>query len=215
MRILRILLLLAPPVILLWLALPRFFSGLAVDATFPVPAGMVTNRSFARETYSRTAAVLAVVDDADSENQLVRAQAIYRAGAPALIVRPMIERALIAAPTSIQGWMLLSEVTQNIDPPVAVEALAITLDLSPQDYWLVGRKTRVGAKLWDRLDDRVRQTLLQQARLVWISADLREQELLPLVRVEGGGALLTRAIVERNEIRAINRYISRLSRAQP
>ena len=213
MRILRIVFLLAPAVILLWLALPRFFGGLALDATFPVPAGMATNRVFGRETYARTAAVLAVADPADGETQLLRAQAIVQSGAPALVVRPMVERALGQAPASIQGWMLLAEVSLGADPEAAARALEVAIDLSPQDYWLVGRKARAGAQLWDRLDAEARPNLLYQARQIWAEPSLRS-ELLPLIRVQGGSALMTRAIARREEIRAINRYISRLRRTR-
>ena len=213
-RILRIVLLLAPPLILMALALPRFFGGLALDATFPVPAGMASNRVFSRETYARTAAVLAVVDPADGEAQLLRAQAISQAGAPAVIVRPMVERALGQAPTSIQGWMLLSEASLGADPASAVKALQMVMDLSPHDYWLVGRKTRTGARLWERLSPDTQQDLLYQARRVWTAPSLRS-ELLPLIRVEGGSMLMTRAIAQPDEIRALNRYISHLRRTRP
>jgi hypothetical protein len=213
LRLVRFALLLAPALVLLCLAMPRLITGLALDAAFPVPAGMATNRTFSTETYEKTGAVLAASVPGDGETRLLRAQALWLAGRPASEVRPLAEQALQRAPASIQGWMLLSEVALRDDPAMSARALSVALELSPYDYWLVGRKTRAGASLWDRLDPVAQKSLLTQATLIWVPGG-QKSELLPLVRAPGGAALLTRAITSDNEIRAINRFISSQRRSR-
>ena len=190
------------------LALPRFISGLAYDTAFPIPAGMAANRIYSKEVYAKTAAVLALADSDDGETQIARAEAAWRAGAPPHLIQPIIERALAHSPASIQGWTLLSEVAQLRDRAKGTAALTISLELSPYDYWLIGRKSRAGAPLWDALSPDSRDMLLRQARLLWKNESLRS-EIEPLLAVKGGPQLMTRAIADDEIIRALNRMVAR------
>jgi len=213
-RLLRPLLLAMPAVLLLALAIPRYMAGLALDATFPVPAGIAANRGFSQPVYRKTAALLSTAASGDGETQIIRAQALWLAGADPATVLPIAGLGLTHSPASIQGWMTMAELIQGRDPAGAAKALSTVLELSPYDYWLVGRKTRAGAVLWNDLAPDARAQLITQARLLWTQEEMRPQ-ILPLLQVQGGGALLTQAIVDPNEIRAINRYVTRMRMGLP
>ncbi len=200
------LLLFLPAILVLVLAIPRLITGLAVDEVFPVPDGIVSNQIFSPARYRQTAAVLSVADSKDGQTQVMRAAALRLSGAPADQVMPVISEALQQSPASVQGWMLLTETLERIDQARAVVALDTVLEMSPFDYWLIIHKARAGALLWKRLDPEARQQVLIQTRLLWTRPELRS--LIPsLLSVPGGASLMTTAIQDPEQIRAINRFV--------
>jgi len=209
-RLLRPLIILLPCVILIALAVPRFFTGLAVDEAFPVPDGIATNRSFSPRQYQAAAAVLALASRADGETQISRAQALQLGQSGTVEVLPITLEAVGHSPTSIQGWTFLAETLRASDPARATEALSLALELSRYDYWLAGRKARAGAMLWNSLGPEARAQVLDQARLLWITEELRPQ-IRDLLNVKGGPALMTAAVADPEQIRAINRYVRALA----
>jgi hypothetical protein len=211
---LRPLLLALAAALLLVLAVPRYVAGLAVDATFPVPAGIASNRIFSPQVYRKTAALLSEAAKGDGEAQITRAQALWLSGADPATVLPIAELGITHSPTSIQGWTLLAEILPGRDPAGAAKALSLALELSPYDYWLVGRKTRAGAALWNELAPDARAQVITQARLLWTQPEMRPQ-ILPLLKAQGGAALMTRAIADPDEIRALNRYAARMRLGLP
>ena len=213
-RALHTLSLFIPAVLLIVLAGPRFFTGLALEEVYPVPDGIVTNRYFAPATYADAASFLSLTDAADGDSQATRAAALWHSGEHVVPIGPILVAALSRSPSSIQGWVLLAESLETADRKRAATALSVGLELSPFDYWLVGRKARAAAVLWSDLDSDARQQATAQAAMLWTEEDLRPQ-IVPLVSVKGGAALLTRAITDPDQIRAINRYISKVRLGLP
>ncbi len=210
----RPLFLVLPAALLLLLAIPRFVAGLAVDGTFPVPAGIATNRTFSKQEYQKAAALLSLAAAGDGESQIARAQALWRSGADPATVLPIVRGGMARSPTSIQGWTVLAEMLQGQDPAGAAKALSLALDLSPHDYWLVGRKTRAGAALWKDLTPDARTQVITQARLLWTQEEMRPQ-ILPVLQIQGGASLMTQAIADPDDIRTLNRYVVRMRLGVP
>jgi hypothetical protein len=201
--------LLMPAVFLTLAAVPRFVSGLAWEAAFPVPVAMSINAPQTPHAYTAAASILAHADPADGEAQIARAQAAIYAGEPSANVVPILEDGLAHAPASALGWTLLSELLSRTDRGRAAVALGLALELAPYDYFLAGRRARAGAGLWEALPDDARRDLLRQTQLLWGDKSLHK-ELRPLLRAPGGAMLITRAFADQpDDLRAINRMVLR------
>ena len=201
--------LLLPAVLVSALAIPRFISGLALEAAYPVPPYIAKNVILPRKTYAAAAEVLSHADPRDGETQIVRAEAAHLAGEPDATVLPIIENGLSHDPASARGWTLLCEVLQRTDRARSAKALIIALELARYDYFLAGRRARDGAVLWDAIAPDDRSLVLRQAQLLWTEPQLHS-EILPLLSAPSGAALMTRALSDDpQQIRKLNRWVAR------
>ena len=201
--------LLLPAVLVSVLAIPRFVSGLALEAAYPVPPYIAKNVVLPRKSYATAAAILSHADPSDGETQIARAEAAHLAGEPDAQVIPIVENGLSHDPASARGWTLLCEVLQRTDRARSAKALTIALELARYDYFLAGRRARDGAVLWDAIAADDRPLLLRQAQLLWTEPQLHS-EIPPLLNTPGGAALMTRALSDDpQQIRSLNRWVAR------
>ncbi len=200
--------LLAPAIFLIFVAAPRFRSGLAIDAAYPVPILMVVDVSLPQSSYRNTAAILAKAHHDDGETLLQRAEALSLAPLETEDVVGLLQEGLTKSPASVRGWALLAEQLDMVDQPKAVQALEQSLLLGPYEYYVASKRARETAILWDTLSTDGRAAAQRQARLLWTEARLNEG-ILRLVNTQGGSEILARAFLdEPAELRAINRWIT-------
>ena len=201
-------LLLLPAVLLVMTAIPRFESGLAVDAAFPVPAYMVLNVPLPADSYRETASVLAMADESDGRAMLERAEAASLAGTSSADVVNMLRVGLVETPASVRGWTLLSEQLVNQDPRAAATSLEHSLLLGRYEYFVAAKRARLAAALWDQLSTEARAAMLPQTRLLWTEIVLR-QDMVSLLNTPTGVALVNRAFRDDPEqMRALNRWLA-------
>jgi len=203
----RILLLL-PAVLLLAAAIPRFVSGRAVDAAFPVPAYMVLNQPLPLNSYRAAADVLAKAGENDGRAILERAEAASLGGDSSAHVMALLRSGLAETPASVRGWTLLAEQLVNEDPQSAKTALEHSVLLGRYEYFVAGKRSRVAATMWDQLPPDVQAAILPQTRLLWTDITLRTN-IAPLLTTPGGRELVGRAFRDDPEqLRALNRYLA-------
>ena len=202
------LLLFLPAVLLLMAAVPRFESGLAVDAAFPVPVYMVVNAPLPANSYRAAADVLAGADSRDGRSMLERAEAASMAGDPQAAVVDMLRSALAEAPASVRGWTLLAEQLLKQDPKAATTSLEHSLLLGRYEYFVAGKRARVAAAVWDQLSPGAREAMILQTRLLWPDIVLR-RDIASLLSTPGGSDLMNRAFRnDPEQVRALNRWLA-------
>lgn len=196
------------PIALAYLALPRLTSGMATDSAFPVPTYIAMNYPLPSSAYREAAGILAGADPNDSEAMIARAEAMSRSGAAPSDVIAVLTLGLSDAPASARGWTLLAEQEGKMAHDRAATPLALALSLGSYDYWLAGRRAGDAVILWDALDPADKSAALNQLRLLWDEPLLRS-EIMPLLTLQGGPALMTRALAgSPDDVRALNRWIS-------
>jgi hypothetical protein len=193
-----------PPIILVAMAAPRFFSGIAIDAAFPVPARMEMNVPLDLAQYQRAAKALAYANAADGDAWILRAEATSFAGEGG--AGAMLQEGLRRNPSSARGWMLFVEATA--DAPERARALEFLLGKFPYEYWIAGRKVSAGATLWNDVSEEARAAILAEGRRLWTEPTLHEQ-LWPVLTTDGGPELLTRAFADDpDSLRELNRWVA-------
>ena len=201
--------LLCPPVILLLAALPRLASGMALEATFPVPAYMNVDRTLPLKTYRATAQVLAGAAEADGEAQIARSRAAYLSGEVGPKIVAMADNGVSHAPSSAAGWTLLAALRTPVDRVRAAGAMAVAFELAPHDYYLAAWRARTAAHLWADLPADARESAARQVRLLWSDRKLRRQ-IRSILAVPGGPGLVTYAMKDDPDgLRALNRMVAR------
>jgi hypothetical protein len=201
--------LLCPPVILLLAALPRFASGIALEATLPVPSYMTVARALPINATRATAHVLAGADEADGEAQIARSRAAYLSGEVGPKIIAMADNGLSHAPSSAAGWTLLAALRTPADRARAAAAMSVALELAPHDYYLAAWRARTAAPLWADLPADARESAAGQVRLLWSDRALRRQ-IRSVLAVPGGPSLVTYAMKDDPDgLRALNRMVAR------
>ncbi len=200
--------LLLPAVLLIATAVPRFQSGLATDAAYPVPAYTVMNFALPATSYRAAADVLAGANGNDGRTLIERAEIASLAGAPSQEVVALLEDGLARTPASVRGWSLLAEQTAAQDRSRAANALAHSLLLGPYEYYVLAKRARAAAQLWDALPPDADEAALGQARRLWSESTLN-REVPFLLAVKGGPELVTRAFHDDpDDLRALNRWLA-------
>lgn len=202
-------LLLLPALVLVWFAVVHLRDGAATDAAVPVPAYMIAHVEMPKAAYEDAAAALAAANRRNGEAAIALAEARLYAGAPPAGSVAILKAALTHDPSSARGWTLLCETTMQDDRKLAARALGQALVLAPREYWLMQARVQDAALLWSDLDPEAQAMALQQTRMLWQEPLLRPQ-LLEVLRTQEGVALTARAFAHReDEIRAMNRWLSR------
>jgi len=195
-------------VLLVAAAVPRFQSGRAIDAVYPVPNYVVLNLALPENAYRAAADVLANANGNDGRTLIERAEIASLGGAPSLQVVSLLEDGLARAPASVRGWTLLAEQTETRDPTRAGKALAHSLLLGPYEYFLLAKRAREAASLWKLLPPDSENAALAQARHLWTES-LLNGEIPPLLRINGGPELVARAFHDDpDDLRALNRWLA-------
>ena len=201
--------LLCPPLLLSIVALPRFASGVALEAAFPVPSYMSTARALPLRAYRETARALAEADAADGESQIARGRAAYLSGEVGPQVIAMTDNGISHAPSLAAGWTLLAALRTPVDRARAAAAVSVALELAPHDYYLAVWRARVAAPLWPDLDVDTRENAARQVRAIWSDRSQRHGLRTILVAADGP-TLVTYAMKDDpNGLRALNRMVAR------
>jgi len=199
---------LLPAVLLLAVAIPRFESGLAVDAAFPVPAYMVLNVPLPANSYRAAADALANASGRDGRAVLEHAEAASLSGDSPTGVMEMLRTGLTETPASVRGWTLLAERLVDQDGKAAATALEHSLLLGRYEYFVAGKRARVAAAVWDQLSPDAQAAMLPQARLLWTEIALRPEMTL-LLSTQAGREMMGRAFRDDPEqLRALNRWLA-------
>lgn len=193
-------------------ALSHFSDGLTIDQALPVPSYMIAGRPLTQSAYLHAAAVLRTANPANGTSRIAGAEAALRSGAPGASQVVPLTDALTATPASARGWLLLAEVSAPSDRKRAAKALSEALLLGPNDYWLVGMRARLAARLLPDLDGDTQASARRQTRLMWEDPQLRDQ--LPALIASPGGLMLVRLAFagDRDEFVALNRWVSAANR---
>ena len=201
--------LLAPAVLILSIAVPRLQPALAVERAYPVPAYVSDNVQVPHEAYHEAAQSLALASDSDGEAQIARAEMLLLSGEPVHGLIGLTKRALGRDPSSARGWALLAALEELSNPSAAADALGLSLELAPYDYWLAGQRAARGARLWPHLTGATRQSVVRQVQLLWSEPSLRAS--VPALLGQAHGAELVHLALagEPDQVRALNREILR------
>jgi hypothetical protein len=203
------LLLPVPAIALLLLAFQHLTSGIADEKAAPAIANMASDTPLPPAMYRAAARILSGATMRDGDSQIARAEAMADAGAPRNEVLPVINAALAHSPAAARGWLVLAGLLGKTDPPHAVAALSVAIEIAPREYFLVPLRARVGAPLWRYLSGNAQAVLLDDARLLADDPGLRPQ-FLALLAAPDGAALATRALAgDPRRIRALNRGLVR------
>ncbi|MEI9989856.1 MAG: hypothetical protein WDM86_07440 [Rhizomicrobium sp.] len=198
-----------PGIALGFLAVPHFQNGAALDSAIPVPNYIIRQMPMPVAAYRRAANALLRANNQDGGAQVALAEASIDAGNTAASQLERLERGVRDAPTVPRGWLLLSTSLVTIDKTRAATALSQALLLAPYDFWLAGSRAQEAAQQWRDLDPGTRALALRQAQLLWDDEELRMYIPMLLSSPEGV-ALLTQAFSKRpDDLRAINRWLSR------
>jgi hypothetical protein len=210
----RGLVLIAPAIVLVFAAVPRLQSGLAIDAVYPVPVMMVIGADLPQTSYNDAGTILSTAGAADGNAILLRAEALSLMQPKPAGTEALIEEGLSKSPTSVRGWTLLAEGLQGADRVRAAQALEQSLLLGPYEYYVAVRRARLAALLWDELPNEARPMALRQMRLLWQEPTLNAG-ILRLLATDGGANLIARSFQdEPDEVRAINRWVTAERRRQ-
>lgn len=200
--------LLLPAALLVAIAIPRYQSGRAVDSAYPVPAYTIMNFALPANSYRAAADALAEADPRDGRTLIERAEIASLAGLSRNEVVSLLEDGLARAPASARGWTILAEQTAGGNKTRAANALAHSLLLGPDEYYLAAKRARVAATVWDALPSDAADAALGQARNLWKEGGLN-REIPDLLALKGGPELMTRAFRDDPEdLRALNRWLA-------
>lgn len=200
--------LIAPAVLIVLAAIPRLVSGLAEETAFPAEPYMQMNVPLVRKYYADTTYILSHAPGSDGDTQMWRAEALLGSGDPNKAAH-VAQGALMHAPSSARGWIVLAGALERSNPEKAAHALSLSLLLAPREYFLIPPRVQIGAALWDRLPKSAQDRLLDDVRWLIANPDLRPA-VHRLLMVKGGPALVTRALMdEPHELRALNRSLAR------
>jgi tetratricopeptide (TPR) repeat protein len=194
---------------------PRFVSGLNIEAAYPVSVYVVMNYPVSQKRYAQAARFLAAADPNDGNSLITAAEASADGGTDRALVIKLVRQGLVHEPTSARGWTLLAEeLTAAGDRRVAAKALSLALTLGPYDYWIAERRARLAATLFDELQPEDQRAAETQARLLWETDSLRPA-IPTLVQSQQGARLMTRALQdEPDQVRLLNRWLATLRRSQ-
>lgn len=198
-----------PAILIVMAAVPRLMTGIALEEAFPTTGYLVDNVPMPKGVYAQTAHTLSAARAQDGETALLRAEAALRAGESPSAVLPIAIDGLSHDPAFARGWIVLADALRDHDPKQAAAALTLGIQLAPRSYYLLAPQTQAGAPLWAYLDNPTREKLLGDTlRLA------RDQALWPdlvaLMGVQGGSALVTRALSnDPDELRTLNRKLAR------
>ena len=182
---------------------------MALEATFPVPSYMATNRSLPISTYRVTSHILESAATSDGETLIASARAAYLSGEVGTKIATLVDQGLSRAPASVAGWTLLSVLRRPSDKTRAANAIAVALELAPHDYYSAVWRARAAASLWSELSPDAREDAARQVRLIWSDHTLRHQ-MCPILAEPGGPALVTYAMRDDpNGLRKLNRMVAR------
>ena len=194
------------PIVLVLVAAPRFVSGLATEAAFPIPIYLSMNVRVPTESYRIARDRLMRADPSDGDAKIAQAEAGIYSGANPISTVQILEEGLSLAPASARGWMLLAEQSAHSDTKRAALALTVSLELDEFDYWLVDRRIRDAALLWHVMPVAGKGYTFRQIRLIWQTPILRAR-IEPLLAEQGVAAIFSRAFAgDRETLRAINRW---------
>jgi hypothetical protein len=177
------------PLILVSLAAPRLQSGIALEGAFPVPDYMTRNVTLPRDAYRAAVAALSHASERDSASAILRGEAALFIGTNPKEVEASLRQNLTRNPASARGWTLLAESLSFHDRNSASLALSQALATGTLEYALIGRQTRLAARLWDELPVNTHRTVLGQVELLWTNPSVR-LELSTLLATQGGEALI-------------------------
>lgn len=200
--------LLLPAAAIVAAALPRLYSGAALETAFPATAYIGENVPLPQNSYKGVARILAHAPSSDGETQILRAEAAAYAGQPPATITPLLDVALSRAPASPRGWILLAALQTDSNPKTAAAALSLAIALAPREYYLVARQACAGAALWPYLAKDTRAKLVGDARILATMPEFRG-ELRILLGGRGGPQLVTRALAGNPEqLRQLNRSLA-------
>jgi len=201
-----------PALLLVFTAIPRLQSGLALEAAFPVTDSVPRNVPLSEgASYADAARALSQAPASDGATEILRAEAMRLGGADDAAYLPVLTAGLKAHPASARGWTLYAEAAlAAADPERAAAALSLSLRLAPLDYRLVFQRARAGAGLWQRLDEEAQTLLFRQSALLWSEEPYRREYLNEVLLTPGGPGLMARALADQpEELRALNRFTER------
>jgi hypothetical protein len=202
--------LIAPAFVLLAAALPRMATGIRLETTFPVPAFIATDRTLPQTAYRDTADILASAAAADGESRIAGARAAYLAGdgGPALASR--VDGGLAHAPASASGWVLRALLRQTQNPKSAADALGVSYQIAPHDYFLSPMRARAAARLWNSLPADTQTAAKTEIVDMWNNKAMRPK-LADVLNTPNGAAPVTAAMADNPEaLKALNRMATRL-----
>jgi len=200
---------LLPACAVIALAVPRLLSGFALEAAFPATTEITMNFTPPQASNRTVAQILSHASPSDGETQLLRAEAAANAGLPPATVIPIVRSALIREPSVARGWVLLAALLRDHDPKGAAAAFSLAVELAPREYYLVIPQAFVGASLWDYLSKDAQAKVVDDARILITSTELRGG-LHSLIAASGGPELVSRALAGHPEqLRALNRSLAR------
>lgn len=200
--------LLVPAVLIVTAAIPRLGSGAALEAAFPATAYIGTNAPLPQSSYRAIADTLSRAASDDGETMILRSEAAVDGGQSPATVIPIVRSALLRAPSTARGWILLAALLRDRDPESAAACLSLAVELAPREYYLISPRALVGASLWNDLPAGVRSRLVADARLMITTPQLHDQ-LRALLGVRGGPALVTRAFAGHpDRLREFNRTLA-------
>ena len=169
--LLTALLLVAVPVVLCALAIPRFTES----ASSPVVTGVETDRLFAREVprerLARASRDLRQIAPGDGDALAWRAEIdAIRAGSNVDALqnaRATLLESLSHAPANPRAWTLLCELEIRIDRGRAAACMDTAFYVGPFDWFLAQRRTLLSAWLWPQLDRDTQDAAARRLHLIW------------------------------------------------
>ena len=169
--------LLAPPLALGVMAVPRFAAGLRAAHIDGVVSDRLSGYRI-KPAQSRAAeSALASALPADGDSEIWRAEliAVRAAGdGPALKRAATLARdGLRKSPASARGWTLLCELDMHIARAAAPSCMDTAFYVGPFDWFVAERRTILSAYLFPQLDPDTKAAAARRLRLVWNDAGLR------------------------------------------
>jgi len=198
-----------PLAVVVLAAVPRFVTGIALEAAFPATAYMALNIAQSKAVDNQTATILSHASPMDGGTQIARGEAAMLAGQPPQRVIPIVEAGLANAPSSARGWIVLARLLGARDPKRAAASLALAVELAPREYFLVVPRIEAAAPIWPYLPETTRQVVMDDTRRLLASPNdhLTVREIL---HIPGGTEIVTEAFSGHLDLlRAFNRSLAR------
>lgn len=210
-------LLLSVPVLLAFLALPRFLQGVAAEPFHRVIDAAELGENLPAATYRDASRALAGASDGDGESLYERAQLLVlsaQTDLPTIAQARILDvSALRAEPSNPSAWLLLCQIDALKSPSDADACLANAFAVGPYDWYTADRRMLLAAKEWPFLDEQVRDkavsVILPMWAIVWPTNDATLRgTLYELSFTENGRQLLRAGFAgHRSDLRDFNRYI--------